>query len=193
MKRLSSALCCLLLIGGTSPSTRSAGKPELGASCEVSLAFVKGLVGRNRSKTLVFTSEDDGPYISGLTGLHWVSRLSGNGTAPAPPRALIRKLERQGELSSVSRCASIRTFLTSRSIAFGPAAVRRAQKLSKDFKWQAEIVGVSLAVVDDAGQSALLSSSGASAPLAASGAIHQLDHDGATNWHVTKSANLWIS
>lgn len=193
MKRLFGALCCLMLAGTTSPSTQRPDKATLRVSCEASLAFIKDFVDRNRRKTLVFTSEDDGPYIGGLAGLHWVGHLSGDRRVSEPPRTLLKRLERQGELNSVSRCAEIRAFLDSRSIAYGPHAVGRAQKLSKDFKYDAQVVSVSLAIVGNASQTALLSSSSVSAPLAAAGAIYQLDHDSASKWHVTKSAILWIS
>lgn len=186
------SLLPLVLLAAAPTQARPPGKPGLWVSCEASLAFIKDFVSRSDGRKLVFTSEDDAER-GNLTGQHWTQRSARHERTTEPPRSLIKKLEREGGLNSVSRCAQIRVFLDSRHIAYGPDAVEQAQKQGKDFTYRAEIVSVSLAVVSADRKIALLSSRAGSAPLAASGAIHQLDRDGSSHWRITKSAVVWIS
>lgn len=152
--------------------------------CAAALAYINAVISDKSGKQFVFS--DDWESVSyPLTAGGWF--LPGRGTrGPAPPRSMLIAAKRQGGRSAIKYCPSIQVRLKEGKIPFGVEAVSAAVKTARgrDFRYNVEIVGVSIPTLSKNGTEAVLYSSQVSGPLAGGAYIYYMKCSSLGKWSI---------
>ncbi len=146
-------------------------------ACAVAADVTAAMVSGKVDHKVVFSEEDQQLFDPVRSDSDWYrSAISTPAKAPAPPAALIAKLNRTKPESAVKACANVRAYLDKVGVAYGKAAVEKAIDPNRmsDGIYAESILGFSTPVVSDDGADVLLLASGAAAPLGGGGYVQHL-------------------
>ena len=162
-------------------------------ACDAAAAYAKIVIANSKGKPVVFTSEDQ-PFSGSIVGGEWW-KMEGDRplSVAAPPAALVKRLEDQGNRNAVSRCASVRKLLEGQHIGYGSKAVDAVSSPNPPEMFKASIQTVSIPIVSADGQRAVLASSGVSGALAGGGFLQLLGRQANGNWEVIAFSPLWVA
>lgn len=175
-------------------STATPSRPNPAAiACDVAAAYAQIVIEKADGKPVVFTT-DDQPFSAPVVGGEWW-KMEGElpRAVAAPPAALVKRLEDQGNRNAVSRCSSLRKLLGSRQIGYGRQAVDAVNSSDPSRLFKASIQTISLPVVSEDGRQAVLASSGVSGPLAGGGFLQLLERQDTGQWKVVAFSPLWVA
>jgi hypothetical protein len=187
MKQWRSAFLAVTAIGAT--DVMGAAPPASIPQCEAAWVYARMMVAELHGHRVVFDTHSFAGAQITVEPQGWYVPHVGS-EAPAPPADLIGRWPARNALRA---CPSLPQRLASLHIRYGDAAVRWALRQRRDGSYRAVIFTISLPLVSQDGQHAVVETSMASAPLGGGGTLVHLVRDSTGNWHSAGWKGLWIS
>jgi hypothetical protein len=165
------------------------------AECELALQVVKDVSSQDYGKPIVFDTTDPTfpPFDAETLATGW-TRFEGDKkieVASPPTEVAIRFVG--GLRDSVSRCSSVRRWLTQHRIRYGRAAVKAVVARAVDDELPAGLFAVSLPIISHDGQTALVYTSDTWGGEAGGGFAHLYRRRSDGSWRPDAVRRLWIS
>ena len=177
----------------------AAAKVVTATQCELALQVIRDVTSHHYGRPLVFETATSDVFVGQIDAdalaKGWTKYVDGNSVdiASLPRQLAAEFLDRGLRTNSVSSCPSVRNWLTHHRIKYGIAAVHAVTARSIDDELPAGIFTVSLPVVSDDGQLALVYTSDVWGGLAGGGAIQLYRRQADGTWKFITDRRLWVS
>lgn len=177
---------------------QAAPKGGTAAQCEIALQVMKDITAHEYGKPMVFDTHRTDLLVqvdAEALAKGWTKFVDGKTVEVAsPPTQVAAEFLNGGfRKNSVSSCFSVRKWLTEHQIRYGRAAVRSVSARAIDDELPAGIFTVSLPVVSNDGQVALVYTSDVWGGEAGGGAVELYRRQDDGTWKFVADRRLWIS
>ncbi len=187
-------LAALGVLAAPSGLASSAARPGSdGAACQAATDYVTDVLARSRKRPVIFSTAIHPYFRLRSIAIHW--------TGPGPPaagaeralRQLVRRWSRPRNLDAIAHCPRLRRFLESGHVAFSSEAVETAVRGQSNGLFAATIESLTLPMVSDDGDFAMLIAGSQAGGEAGGGRLVMLERQLGGAWKVIGDSGLWIS